>query len=838
MSEERREGRKRFQNACDECRRRKSNSETMPDQVCSSCLTLNIQCVHSKPQQKRGPKLGSTRTVASHSVHVLVAAILQGTQSDPFDIPDDKEIVSKILVKLASRIKSLEKDLSACHRRLNSPSNSPSPNIVKSSVHSPSTDVESSDDDTDKVDNLSTALATRLNFPKKTHFGESSNPVSLIMAAMDHHKDIRSVIETWQTIFARVRRPRFWGNPDWAVLPVQPFPTFEFPDDTTLRKFVQLYFSEINIYFPALHRPSFERSIADKLHLRDPAFGSLVLVVCACGSAYAYPQNPRGDAKTTGWHWFSQIPFEKLIFSENVVLYHFQTYCLTIHYLKEVEVQMRPDLGWLLIGIAIRLAHTRGLHRRYENSRPTLEGELYKRMFWSIVAIDIGQAHFFGRPRATSSRDFDLDPIIECDDEYMDTANPDQMFKQPADKPSLVSFWASFLRLHQIEGLIQENIFCIKKPGLMSTPENEWYQQVVMELDSALNVWVDSVPPHLQWDKTNNWQSEVFFSQSAVLWSWYYFVQIQLHRRFIPRPWHVSNFPFPSLTICTNAARSIIRVVETHCQRRFLNFGFYLCVAIFNSAMILAINLWRGMITKSSHFDNQKGASEIHKCIDILRLYEPRYVHAGRMIDMINTVMAGIQCAPRFSPTPGPAGLTPSETLPTTYDTQPPVSLPSGVDTTSLPAIGSLTSEQHFNIPLHTSDLGGTNWFNSSPGNVHQAGSLHKLGATPGFNALDPQLAQGNTHVLDQGVENLQNEPVVVQTTYSTVNDNGTNLSSQSNNQHPVWPTNATEQDWDSFMSSVDHLFNIPHDPEVGNQSFNTSEIFEAFDLPKQYEIM
>ncbi|THU99813.1 hypothetical protein K435DRAFT_776855 [Dendrothele bispora CBS 962.96] len=822
MSEEHRDGKRRSQNACDECRRRKvrCDSESMPDKVCSSCLSLNIQCVHNKPREKRGPKVGSTRTAASHSVQVLVAAILQGTPSEPFDIPDDKEIVLKILVKLANRVKSLEKELSACHRRLNSPSNLLSSTIVKSSPVRSS----SNDDETDKVDDLSAALATGLNFSKKTHFGESSNPVSLIMAAMDHQKDIHSVVETWQTTFARVRRPRVWGNPDWAVLPVQPFPTFEFPDDTTLHKFVHLYFSEINIYFPALHRPSFERSITDKLHLRDPAFGCLVLVVCACGSIYAHPQDPRGDAKTTGWHWFSQIPFEKLIFSENVVLYHFQTYCLTITYLREVEVQMRPNLAWLLIGIAIRLAHTRGLHRRNEQiSRPTLEGELYKRIFWSMVAVDLSQAQFYGRPRATSSQDFDLDPIIECDDEYMDTTNPDQMFKQPADKPSLVSFWASFLRLHQIEGLMHEKIFCINKPGLGSTPENEWYQQVVMELDSALNIWVDSVPPHLRWDKTNHWQNEIFFNQSAVLWSWYYSAQIQLHRRFIPRPWHVSDFPFPSLTICTNAARSIIRVVETHCQRRFLNFGFFLCIALFNSAMILAINLWRGMITKSSHFNNQKEATEIHKCIDILRLYEARYVHAGRMIDMINTVMAGIQCAPRFSSTPGPVALTPSETLPTASDTQPPVSLPSMLDNTSLP---SFTSEQHFNIPLHTSDLGGTNWFKSPPGNVYQ-GSLR---ATPGFNALHPQLAQGNTHVLDQRVENHQNEPIVAQPTYSTVNDNGTNFSSQPNNQHPVWPTNATEQDWDSFMSSIDHLFNIPHDPEVGNQSFNTSEMFEAFD--------
>ncbi|KAK7450202.1 Gypsy retrotransposon integrase-like protein 1, partial [Stygiomarasmius scandens] len=320
----------------------------MPDNVCSSCLNLNIKCVHTKLQQKRGPKPGSTRTAASHSVHVLVAAILHGTQSDPFDVPDDKETVLKILVKLASRIKSLERELATSHRRLHNASSNSSPATVSSSQPSPEANADESSDDGDEIDNLSTAVARfSLSFPKQTHFGESSN-LMIVMAAMDYQKEVTSNFTLWQSILSNVRRPTFWENPSWAVRPAQTFPTFEFPDQATLHKLIDSHFTELNLYFPLLHRPTFQRSLAGGLHLRDPAFGALVLMVCACGSVFAYPQHPRGDTKTSGWQWFNQVPFEKLVFSENLSLYHLQAYCLAIYYLEQVEITLRPDMSWLL----------------------------------------------------------------------------------------------------------------------------------------------------------------------------------------------------------------------------------------------------------------------------------------------------------------------------------------------------------------------------------------------------------------------------------------------------------------------------------------------------------
>jgi hypothetical protein len=49
-------------------------------------------------------------------------------------------------------------------------------------------------------------------------------------------------------------------------------------------------------------------------------------------------------------------------------------------------------------------------------------------------------------------------------------------------------------------------------------------ERLIAELDSSLFAWLDSVPPHLRWDSQR--EDPVFFEQSCVLYSYYYFTQV------------------------------------------------------------------------------------------------------------------------------------------------------------------------------------------------------------------------------------------------------------------------------------------------------------------------
>lgn len=62
--------------------------------------------------------------------------------------------------------------------------------------------------------------------------------------------------------------------------------------------------------YPVLHRPSFERDLRARLHLKDEKFAAIVLLVCALGSRFLDPSDTRVlmknvdgeyDLNSAGW---------------------------------------------------------------------------------------------------------------------------------------------------------------------------------------------------------------------------------------------------------------------------------------------------------------------------------------------------------------------------------------------------------------------------------------------------------------------------------------------------------------------------------------------------------
>jgi hypothetical protein len=70
----------------------------------------------------------------------------------------------------------------------------------------------------------------------------------------------------------------------------------------------------------------------------------------------------------------------------------------------------------------------------------------------------------------------------------------------------------------------------------------------------------------VRWDPKR--EDPTFFYQSAHLYIAYYNAQISIHRPFIPQSRKPNALGLPSLTICTNAARTSSRVLEAVNLRR------------------------------------------------------------------------------------------------------------------------------------------------------------------------------------------------------------------------------------------------------------------------------
>lgn len=93
----------------------------------------------------------------------------------------------------------------------------------------------------------------------------------------------------------------------------------------------------------------------------------------------------------------------------------------------------------------------------------------------------------------------DVDYPTECDDEYWDTEidDPDQAFKQPKGKPSMITAMIQQLKLYEIASFMQRTLYSTKKwRWITGRRGEEWERRVVAQLDSALNKWKDDLPQH------------------------------------------------------------------------------------------------------------------------------------------------------------------------------------------------------------------------------------------------------------------------------------------------------------------------------------------------------
>ncbi|KAF5370577.1 hypothetical protein D9758_001905 [Tetrapyrgos nigripes] len=616
---------RRLQGACDTCRRKalKCDSANMPGNRCSNCIAFSLECTHSEPPKKRGPK-------------------------------------SAYVDNLEKRVKELEETLRKVSAGGNlqdltskdAPNNTPSPpslsNISGGSplpIHPPSADSPSSTAVThDDEDLAHIALAEHLKLLSldavdKRFFGDSSG--FMLMKSAHVVKSEFTGVDSFNS--RHFKRPKFWTAQHWEI-PQQHTPTYTFPENDLLVHLISLYFEKVNAFLPVLHAPTFKRNITQGLHLRNHQFGATVLLVCALASRYS--EDPRvlaisGEELSAGWQWYRQVEVIRQSLFEIPTLFELQVYCLATLYLIGSSC---PQASWTLVSIGIRFAQELGVHRRKPDGyKWTTEAELKKRAFWVLVSLDRLISCFVGRPSSIRDEDFDVEPPIEVDDEFWENPDPTLAFQQPPDKPSVVSCFIWHLKLCEILAFTLRTLYSTKKSKILLGLVGDWEAATVAELDSSLNSWVNSIPEHLRWDP--NRTDKLFFQQSAFLYIQYYHCQIQTHRPFLQRK---SSISFPSLAICTNSARACIHVAEVHAQRGIVGLP-YVLNACFTAAVVLLFNIW-GSKRAGIRIDPQRELWDVQKMIGIFNACD-RWTVAGRFCDILAELARDLNPADLVAPT-------------------------------------------------------------------------------------------------------------------------------------------------------------------------------------------
>ncbi|KAF8194071.1 hypothetical protein K438DRAFT_1969362 [Mycena galopus ATCC 62051] len=328
---------------------------------------------------------------------------------------------------------------------------------------------------------------------------------------------------------------------------------FIFPPEPSMSKLIVFYFTRQEIYTPLLHRPTFERGVAEGLHWS-------IIAPQACST---------------------------------------------------------------LIGVALRLAQDIGLHvRKIPAQAPSVESEQYKRAFWILLFLDCVTSAEMGRTCALQYEDFDVDPLIEVDDEYW--GHPLNLFHQPPGVPSRVEYF------NAVMGLGHLRAFCVQNTKLFAANRGR-EGETVAELHSALDAWLARVPPHLRWDSSRSQEDDAFFDQSVA-----------------PPPPHspcpdsdvspVAGCAQSFVDICGDAARACADMVYVQSRRigNVINLR-----AVFGSAHFLLLNLWNQRHRGTSSV--ARAIDDVHKRMQVLHKYQTRCRKAGMLWDILAEFAAVIR---------------------------------------------------------------------------------------------------------------------------------------------------------------------------------------------------
>ncbi|KAG7098332.1 hypothetical protein E1B28_000293 [Marasmius oreades] len=534
---------------------------------------------------------------------------------------------------LESRVKKLENTLSKTDNSLsNLVTSKPSTPINHGSPETLS-DVSSSAkaDDEDLSHLLLSDQMQKLSIHTMRRFFGPSSGFAFIQSVHGVRKEV-----TGEDAFQSVKRSEFWQVAPWELATAErERPSYIFPDDSLMASLTSLYFEKVNVFFPILHAPTFKRNINEGLHLENPHFGAVVLVVCAIASrcsndkrVLSSPDQPL----SAGWKWFEQVQLIRRSLFDPPSSHELQFYALAFLYVVGTS---SPGGAWYMIGLGIRCAVDMGAHRRKpEGYKPTVEDEQRKRAFWVLFVFDrLISGTFVGRPFAIHQDDFDAELPIECDDEYWETADPELAFKQPSDKASYISSFVALVRLTEILSFSVKSLFSFTK---LQPRDQVAEQQAVTEVDSALNDWKSRLSQHLHWD--SNRERGVFFEQSGLLHIYYHIVQIQTHRRFVQQS---SPFSLSSLAICTIAAKSCTHIIDTLASVDTPAISFVI-LSGFTAGCLLLSNIWASK-RAGIKIDVKKAMIDVEKLKRAFQTYETRVFTAGRLTDFLTGLSRGLE---------------------------------------------------------------------------------------------------------------------------------------------------------------------------------------------------
>ncbi|KAJ7745800.1 hypothetical protein DFH07DRAFT_963156 [Mycena maculata] len=545
---------------CDMCRRRKRGCDG--GETCSYCLTRHLRCTYEEAPPARGNQLPENERIADLKMRLNFA------EAALWEIQDRAPATN-----LKQSIKGVLNPFSPPH-----PDDSDF-NGIAESFHALSLD----------------------NAPQDPGFqGKSSAAMLVRVAAAEKFRANGSQLSVQgrSNAMPKASTPRPWYDHS-------PHPHYTFPEEDLMMNLVTLYFTNVNVFIPLLHRPTFLECIKDGRYTRHNGYASTVLPVLVKTS------DGDGIIKSNCTATMGAINLPYAIFKPIA--------SLAAEFLNWTS---NPRTSWSIVGFGLRLAQDIGAHRKkVGDPRSGIEQELISGRI--LLLFDIGLGAALGRSAYLEPHQTDIGDLVECDDEYwIDTDGP---VRQPEGQPPSVAFFNCMINLCRILNVALLPLYCTEahlvRLGITDVAD------IAVDLEAVLGKWLRTIPPHLVWDPDH--ADPLFAAQSAALHCFYCYTRIHIHRPFL-RAMHPAIQP-------VDAARACICIAKTNLERHPDAPLLFSQSPLFTSAMVLLLEMWDANTARA---DSTRLLHDIYTVIRVLKSQQQRWQSSAFHTEVLERLLS------------------------------------------------------------------------------------------------------------------------------------------------------------------------------------------------------
>ncbi|KAJ9139488.1 Fungal specific transcription factor domain-containing protein [Pleurostoma richardsiae] len=576
--------RRRIARACDMCRKKKIKCDgKMP--ACTHCINYKTECVFTQVEKKRQPPKGAKYIEGLENRLGRMESLLRlsGLLDDDDGATDLGTLEKKLAEKQQSRQASQVVQSAPTSPSLATSGQDGSNSTPRSSLASPEPakddkekrrSVTQDKRDEEEVEALSEMMCSLVtNTSGETRYIGSSSGFSIFSP-----KGIQWVNEkTGDDSFQRMISDVSLDDHKWNNWKPEVFDDLfqrrvyrPLPSKAEALSLLKDYFENFNCMFPLFHQPTFMH-LVERQYSKDPYQGSGWWASLNVALSFAHRLRVMSnlvpkeeDDKAWGYMKNAMAVFTELTMRN--------TDLLSVQALLGMALFMQgtpnPQPSSLLIGTAIRLSHSIGLHKRGTgfNLNP-IEIEQRKRVFWIAYMLDKDLCLRSGRPFAQDDDDMNV--------ELPDADPEDNIGNIPlADGKGKMNLFRVMCEFAVIEGKVAKQLY---STTAVKQSDGELLQ-TIGELDQELEEWKDMIPIDFRPEHEIQASHTPLILHVVMLHLSYYNCLTTIHRMSIHHGYWTSrlaNFAlqglnskplnprvFNSAALCTSAARASISLLK------------------------------------------------------------------------------------------------------------------------------------------------------------------------------------------------------------------------------------------------------------------------------------